>query len=130
MRRVALVVAVCLAASPAIAQAPGSAVKAAQTATRLTTAAPTSPGLLIPVFGAGQVENCLGEGSVSVGTLRSSILLNLFHAGRGCERRRDARTIADFGDLDAAKARMCQDRANRQAYAAAGHPCELTKEKP
>lgn len=105
-------------------------VSAAKTATRLTTAAPTSPGLLIPVFGAGQVENCLGECSVSVGALRSSILLKLVHAGGGCERRRDACTIADFGDLNAAKARLCQDRANRQAYAAASHPCQLTKKKP
>ena len=123
--RLALIAATWLVASSALAQAPGSAVKAAQTATRATTAPVTASGLLLPPFVAGQVENCSAEATVSPSTLRFGILINLFHAPKGCERRRDAWDIAAFGDLPAAKERMCQERANRQAYAAAGHPCAV-----
>lgn len=129
MRPSAVIATAWLPASSAAAQSPGSAAKAVQTATRATTAAPTAASLLIAVAAGGQVENCVGEGSLSLGTLRTSFLRNLFHVSAGCERRRDARTPADFGDLDAAKARLCQDKANRCAYAAASHPCAL-KPKP
>ena len=132
--RLALIAAACLVASSALAQAPGSAVSALKTPTRANTAAPTSPGLLLAPFPAGQVESCAAEGSLSLGSLRSSLLINLFHAPRGCERRRDAWDMATFGDLPAAKERMCQERANRRAYAAAGSPCapegKLTGERP
>ena len=88
--RFAAFAAAWLLASSVQAQGPGSAVKAAQAVTHATTAAPTTPVLLIPPFPIGQVENCLGEGSLSIGTLRTSLLLNLFHPGGGCERRQDA----------------------------------------
>ena len=83
MKRASLMAAAWLVASSAVAQGPGSAVKAAQTATRATTSAPTAPGLLIPPFPVGQVENCLGEGSLSIGTLRTSFLLNSFTPAAG-----------------------------------------------
>ena len=123
--RLALIAAAWLVACSALAQAPGSAVKAAQTATRSTTAPVTASGLLLAPSSAGQLENCSAEATVSPSTLRFGILINLFHAPKGCERRRDAWDMAVFGDLDAAKERMCQEAANRRAYAAAGRPCAL-----
>ena len=127
MVRIAVVAAAIalLAFTPAVAQGPaaGGALKAAQTSTRQTTAPVTSSGLLLPPYPGGQIENCAVEASVSPSTLRFGILINLFHAPEGCERRRDAWDMAMFGDPDAAKARMCQAKVNRSAYAAAGHPC-------
>lgn len=123
MKAAYLIAAAWLTASSALAQSPGSAVKAARTATRGTTGPVTASGLLLPPFPAGQVENCSVEGTVSPSTLRFGILLNFPLFPRGCERRRDAWDMAAFGDFDAAKARMCQEAANRRAYAAAGHPC-------
>ena len=123
MKYAYLAAAVWLAAFPALAQGPGSAVSAARTATRGTTAPVTASGLLLPPFSIGQVELCGEEATLSPSTLRFGILINVPFNSHGCERRRDAILMASFGDLDAAKARMCQERANREAYASAGHPC-------
>ena len=74
-----LITAACLVAFSALAQtpAPGSAVTALKTATRSNTAAPTAPRLLLSPFPVGQVEFCAAEGSLSQGSLRTSILVNV-----------------------------------------------------
>ena len=117
--------------------APGSAVKAAQTSTRATTAPVTSSGLLLPPFSVGQVELCSAEGTISPSTLRFGILLNIPHDVASCDMRRDSRTLADLSFvamaegraplaaqlLDASIARMCDGRANRAALVASGVGC-------
>ena len=137
MRKLIIVVALLAAgnvnAQPKVVTAPGStttitdpnrgSAAANNVATRNNTHPDTSPGLQITAVPIGQPENCSAEASFSTGQLRFGALFNFPLKQNGCERRRDSWIMYTQGDVLAAKERMCDEKANRNAYARAGNPC-------
>ena len=69
-------------------------------------------------------EVCSGANSVGAHVLFFGFNYTVKWTDEGCTLRRNARTMSDFGDQQAAKALLCSDKKIRLAYNNAGHPCQ------
>lgn len=127
MRKFAIAVALAVFALPAYAQSTTTAGSQSgaisQSGVNIAGSARQAPNAIAPGLIASGLS-CSGSAALGAAGSGWGLSLGLTKEDRACNAREDAKYIhGTTGSINAAKARLCMQKENREAFRMAGEPC-------